>query len=90
MTYTDALNYIITRITHDASADAPFDGAQDALLTVTLTRFAIHCANLPGAMKWLDLFIGEFYSERGRLNHLASSAKADANQIRNIRAMIGN
>lgn len=79
MTFTDALNYVFNRIS---------TANDDSLLTVTLTRFAIHCANLPGAARWLDLFTGEFYLERVRLNHLAASAKMDANQVKRIQSMI--
>jgi hypothetical protein len=77
VTFTDAINYVLDRITQ---AD------DDSLLTVTLTRFARHCANLPGALGWLDVFEREFRLERGRLNHIAASAKAD--DIRRIKDMI--
>lgn len=55
--FTDALNYILCRITQADGED---------LLTVTLTRLAIICAGLPGAPGWLDLFEREFRLERGR------------------------
>jgi hypothetical protein len=58
ITFTDASDYIFNTIAHDA--------AGDALLTVTLIRFARHCATLPGAARWLDLFESEFRLERGR------------------------
>lgn len=79
MTFTDALNYVFNRIS---------TAIDDSLLTVTLTRFAVFCANLPGAARWLELFEREFMLERGRLNLLATWSKVEANEIRRIETMI--
>lgn len=77
MLFTDALNHVLAHITHA-------DG--DALLTVTLTRLAIICANLPGAAGWLETFEREFRLERGRLNLQATLTEMDG--IKRIKALI--
>lgn len=60
MTFTDALNYVLSCIEHDADA---------SLLTVTLRRLAVLTANREDGPELVEGFCDAFYGEASNVRY---------------------
>lgn len=63
MTYTDALNYVISTISHGPSTGSGCNADSGALLIVTLRRLAVICAGREDGPELLEGFCNAYYGE---------------------------